>query len=137
VPVFFASIGLQTDASAAVSQPQVLAAGGLLLAVAIAGKFCGAVPVARAGGLPVRSAVGLGVLMNARGITEIVVLSAGLGVGIINHGAFTVMVMMALVTTMMAAPLLRLLGPSLRDPGATGRSPTGAYAGGDATPVIP
>jgi len=137
VPVFFASIGLQTDVTAAVSQPQVLAAGGLLLAVAIIGKFCGAVPVARAGGLPVRAATGLGVLMNARGITEIVVLSAGLGVGIINHSAFTVMVVMALITTMMAAPLLRLLGPSLRDPSATDRLPTGAYAGGDATPMIP
>lgn len=137
VPVFFASIGLQTDVTAAVSQPQVLAAGGLLLAVAIIGKFCGAVPPARAGGLPVRSAVGLGVLMNARGITEIVVLSAGLSVGIINHSAFTVMVVMALITTMMAAPLLRLLGPSLRDPSATDRLPTGAYARGDATPLIP
>jgi Kef-type K+ transport system membrane component KefB len=136
VPVFFASIGLQTDITAAVSHPEVLAAGALLLVVAVAGKFCGAVPVARAGGLPGRSAAGLGVLMNARGITEIVVLSAGLGVGIINHSAFTVMVLMALVTTVMAAPLLRLLGPSLRDPSATGRLPTGAYANGDATRII-
>jgi Kef-type K+ transport system membrane component KefB len=136
VPVFFASIGLQTDVTAAVSQPQVLAAGGLLLAVAVIGKLAGAVPVARAGGLPARSAAGLGVLMNARGITEIVVLSAGLGVGIINHSAFTVMVMMALVTTMMAAPLLRLLGPSLLDRNATGRSPENAYASGDATTTI-
>jgi Kef-type K+ transport system membrane component KefB len=120
-----------------VSQPPVLAAGGLLLVVAVAGKFLGAVPVARAGGLPVRSSIGLGVLMNARGITEIVVLSAGLGAGIINHSAFTVMVVMALVTTMMAAPLLHLLGPSLREPSATGPLPTGAYAGGDARPMIP
>jgi Kef-type K+ transport system membrane component KefB len=54
--------------------------------------------------------------MNARGITEIVVLSAGLGAGIISPSAFTVMVLMALITTMMAAPLLRVLGPSLREP---------------------
>ena len=137
VPVFFASIGLQTDVTAVVSQPQVLAAGGLLLAAAIAGKFCAAVPVARAGGLPTRAAVGLGVLMNARGITEIVVLSTGLGAGIINHGAFTVMVVMALITTMMAAPLLRLLGPSLREPSAADQLPAGAYTSGDATPLIP
>ncbi|GAA1552429.1 hypothetical protein GCM10009789_02540 [Kribbella sancticallisti] len=136
VPVFFASIGLQTDITAAVTQPPVLAAGALLLAVAVAGKLCGAVPVARAGGLPVRSAIGLGVLMNARGITEIVVLSAGLEVGIINHSAFTVMVVMALVTTLMAAPLLRLLGPTLRNPSATDRLPTGAYASGDATRIV-
>jgi len=95
------------------------------------------VPVARAGGLPVRSAAGLGVLMNARGITEIVVLSAGLGVGIINHSAFTVMVMMALITTMMAAPLLRWLGPTLRDRSVTEQSPSDTYANGDATSTIP
>jgi Kef-type K+ transport system membrane component KefB len=136
VPVFFASIGLQTDVSAAVSQPQVLAAGALLLVVAVIGKLAGAVPVALAGGLPARSAAGLGVLMNARGITEIVVLSAGLGVGIINHSAFTVMVMMALVTTMMAAPLLRLLGPSLLYPNTSDRPPAKAYASGDATSTI-
>jgi K+:H+ antiporter len=123
VPVFFASIGLQTDATSAVSQPAVLAGGGLLLVVAVAGKFLGAAPVARAGGLPGRSALGLGVLMNARGITEIVVLSAGLSAGIINNSGFTVMVMMALITTMMAAPLLRLLGPTLREPRVTGESP--------------
>jgi Kef-type K+ transport system membrane component KefB len=116
VPVFFASIGLLTDVSASVSQPAVLAGGALLLVAAVAGKFLGATPVARAGGLPVRSAIGLGALMNARGITEIVVLSAGLGAGIISPSAFTVMVLMALITTMMAAPLLRVLGPSLREP---------------------
>ncbi|HEY9337202.1 MAG TPA: cation:proton antiporter [Kribbella sp.] len=137
VPVFFASIGLQTNVNAAISQPAVLAAGAVLLAVAVIGKLGGAVPVARAGGLPVRSAAGLGVLMNARGITEIVVLSAGLGVGIINHSAFTVMVMMALITTMMAAPLLRWLGPTLRDRSVTEQSPSDTYANGDATSTIP
>jgi Kef-type K+ transport system membrane component KefB len=116
VPVFFASIGLLTNVSASVSQPVVLAGGALLLVAAVTGKFLGATPVARAGGLPIRSAIGLGALMNARGITEIVVLSAGLGAGIISSSAFTVMVLMALITTMMAAPLLRLLGPSLREP---------------------
>ncbi|WP_433005203.1 cation:proton antiporter [Kribbella sp. CA-294648] len=137
VPVFFASIGLRTDVTAAVSHPQVLAAGGLLLVAAVLGKFLGAVPVARGAGLPGRSALGLGVLMNARGITEIVVLSAGLSVGIINQSAFTVMVMMALITTMMAAPLLRLLGPGIRERSATGQLPTGdTYASGDAAPVI-
>ena len=116
VPVFFASIGLLTDVSASVSQPGILAGGALLLVAAVVGKFLGATPVARAGGLPIRSAIGLGALMNARGITEIVVLSAGLTAGIINQSSFTVMVLMALITTMMAAPLLRVLGPELRTP---------------------
>ncbi|NEA30234.1 cation:proton antiporter [Streptomyces sp. SID13031] len=138
VPVFFASIGLKTDINAAISHPKVLAAGALLLVAAVVGKFLGATPVARAGGLPARSALGLGVLMNARGITEIVVLSAGLSAGLINQGAFTVMVMMALITTMMALPLLKLLGSSLREPSATERLPVAdAYASGDAKTVVP
>jgi Kef-type K+ transport system membrane component KefB len=112
VPVFFASIGLQTDVRLAVSHPLVFAGGALLLATAIVGKFCSAVPVGWAGGMPTRQAVGLGVLMNARGITEIVVLSTGLAAGVINRGAFTVLVVMALVTTVMAMPALRLLGLS-------------------------
>jgi Kef-type K+ transport system membrane component KefB len=62
----------------------------LLLLVAIVGKLGSAVPVAWLGGLPLRSAVGLGVLMNARGVTEIVVLSTGLA-GVINNAAFTVL----------------------------------------------
>jgi Kef-type K+ transport system membrane component KefB len=120
VPVFFASIGMQTDVRLAVTEPLVLAGGALLLLAAIVGKFCSAVPVAWAGGMPTRLALGLGVLMNARGITEIVVLSTGLSVGVINDAAFTVMVVMALVTTVMAAPALRLLGLSQHDP-ARGR----------------
>ncbi len=110
VPVFFASIGMQADLRLAVSHPAVLAGGALLFLAAVAGKFGSAAPVAWAGGMPGRSALGLGVLMNARGVTEIVVLSIGLSVGVINGAAFTVLVIMALLTTCMAAPALRLLG---------------------------
>jgi Kef-type K+ transport system membrane component KefB len=132
VPVFFASIGLQTDVRLAVTQPLVLAGGALLLLTAIAGKFCSAVPVAWAGGMPARQALGLGVLMNARGITEIVVLSTGLSAGVINRSAFTVLVVMALVTTVMAAPALRLLGLSRHAP-AGPRAPDGSI--GEALPA--
>jgi Kef-type K+ transport system membrane component KefB len=129
VPLFFASVGLATDLQAVIDQPSVLAAGVLLLVTAIAGKLCGAVPVARAGGLAIRPALGLGILMNARGITEIVVLNAGLGAGVISGGAFTVLVVMALVTTLMAAPSLRLLGPSVREPVSGPRKPGGSRLG--------
>jgi Kef-type K+ transport system membrane component KefB len=107
VPVFFASIGLQANLGLAIGHPAVLAGGALLLVVAIAGKLISAVPVGLAGGLPADQAVTLGVLVNARGITEIVVLSAGLSIGVINDAAFTVMVLMALLTTMMVTPALR------------------------------
>lgn len=121
VPVFFASIGLQTNVRLVVTQPAVLAGGAVLLVAAIVGKFCSAAPVALAGGLPARQALGLGVLMNARGITEIVVLSAGLSAGVINRGAFTVLVVMALVTTIMATPALRLIGLTRRGPAGEAR----------------
>jgi Kef-type K+ transport system membrane component KefB len=80
--------------------------------VAILGKLGSAWLVTLAGGMPPRLALGLGVLMNARGITEIVVLSSGLSIGVINGSAFTVLVVMALVTTVMTVPALRLLGLS-------------------------
>ncbi|WP_329086105.1 cation:proton antiporter [Streptosporangium sp. NBC_01469] len=120
LPVFFASIGLQVDVRFAVTHPGVLLGGALLLVVAILGKLGSAWLVTLAGGMPPRLALGLGVLMNARGITEIVVLSSGLSIGVINGNAFTVLVIMALVTTVMTVPSLRLLG--LTRP-AAGRPP--------------
>jgi Kef-type K+ transport system membrane component KefB len=109
VPVYFVSVGLAADLRL-VTQPAVIVGGVLLLVVAVAGKLIGSVPLAWAGGMPVRSAFGLGALMNARGVTEIVVLSIGLSVGVINVAAFTVLVIIAVLTSCMAAPALRLLG---------------------------
>ncbi|MGN9838474.1 cation:proton antiporter [Nonomuraea sp. H19] len=109
LPVFFASIGLQTNVRMAFDQPAVLVGGAVLLVVAVLGKLGTAAVVALGGGMPRKLALGLGVLMNARGVTEIVVLSTGLSVGVISGGAFTVLVVMALFTTVMAVPALRLL----------------------------
>ena len=138
VPVFFASIGMQADLRAALSHPAVLAGGALLIVAAVAGKLASAAPVAWAGGMPRRSALGLGVLMNARGVTEIVVLSIGLSAGIINTAAFTVLVIVALLTTCMAVPALRLLGldhpsrPHTEDGEAVSQlaAETGGHVGG-------
>jgi len=66
--------------------------------------------VASAAGMPRRSALGLAALMNARGVTDIVVISVGLSAGVIDGNAFTVLVIMALITTAMAGPALRRLG---------------------------
>ncbi len=110
LPMFFASVGMQVDVWNALRQPAIVAAGGVLLIVAIGGKFVGAFLIARAGGLSTRLSLGLGALTNTRGITEIVVLSTGLSLGVINTEAFTVLVGMGLATTVMAAPALRMLG---------------------------
>jgi Kef-type K+ transport system membrane component KefB len=110
LPIFFASAGLSADVAGAVGEPSLLLIGGLILLVAVGGKLLTAALCARAGGLAWRASIGLGVLLNARGITEIVVLRTGLDIGVINTTAFTLMVVMAVVTSAMAAPLLRRLG---------------------------
>jgi Kef-type K+ transport system membrane component KefB len=109
LPVFFVSIGLQVSLWHAVAQPAVLVGGAALLGVAIVSKFGGTAAVASASGMPRRSALGLGALMNTRGVTDIVVISVGLSAGVINGNGFTVLVMMALITTAMAGPALRRL----------------------------
>jgi Kef-type K+ transport system membrane component KefB len=110
LPVFFVSIGLQVDVWHAAARPAVLTGGVVLLLAAIVGKFGGTAVVASAGGMPRGSALGLGVLMNARGVTDIVVIGVGLSAGLINGNGFTVLVMMALITTAVAGPALRWLG---------------------------
>jgi Kef-type K+ transport system membrane component KefB len=110
LPVFFVSIGLQVNVWHAAARPMVLIGGTVLLLVAIVGKLGGTAMVASAAGMPRRSALGLAALMNARGVTDIVVISVGLSAGVIDGNAFTVLVIMALITTAMAGPALRRLG---------------------------
>ncbi|MGV9314520.1 cation:proton antiporter [Streptomyces sp. NPDC003691] len=104
LPVFFTVTGLSVDLS-------VLGIEGLLMvlavvAVACAGKFIGAAGAARLTGASGRESVVLGILLNARGLTELVVLNVGLSLGALDTRLFTAMVVMALVTTLMTGPLL-------------------------------
>ena len=104
LPVFFVVAGLKLDvAGLGVAGLGELAA---ILAVAIGGKLAGGYLAAAAHGLPRREAGALAVLMNTRGLTEIVVLSIGLRAGILDHQLYSLMVIMALVTTVMTGPLL-------------------------------
>ena len=82
----------------------------LIMLVAVAGKFIGAVVPARSFGISWQESGALGILMNTRGLTELVVLGIGHDLGIIDDRLFAIMVIMALVTTAMAGPLLRLIG---------------------------
>ncbi len=82
-----------------------------LIAVACAGKFGGSFAVARISGMTTRDSAALGVLMNTRGLMELIVLNVGLDLGVISAKIFTMMVIMALVTTIMTTPLLQLLSP--------------------------
>ena len=81
----------------------------LVLVTAIVGKWGGAMLAARATGETWHAAASIGILMNTRGLTELVILSVGLELGVITTTMFTIMVIMALVTTLMATPLLALV----------------------------
>lgn len=109
LPLFFAVSGMRTDFGGVVSEPGHLLLAALILVVAIAGKLGAAGLAARAMGLPWRDAASLGVLMNCRGLTELVVLNVGLELGVISQSVFSMLVLMTLVTTAMTAPLLSLV----------------------------
>jgi Kef-type K+ transport system membrane component KefB len=110
LPAFFAFTGMRTEIGL-VSGAYDWIVCGLIIAVATAGKFGGTLLAARAGGLPWRQAAGLGVLMNTRGLMELIVLNVGLELGVISPTLFTMLVLMALVTTFATTPILQRLKP--------------------------
>jgi Kef-type K+ transport system membrane component KefB len=112
LPVFFVSSGMKVDLSTV--DLRGLVELSLILAVAIGGKFIGAYAGARLQGVRSRQAGALAALMNTRGLTEIVILTVGLQLGILDGRLFSLMVVMALATTVMAGPLLALIYPKRR-----------------------
>jgi hypothetical protein len=110
LPLFFAYTGLRTDIGL-LDRPVLWLIGLLLLVIAIVGKFFGAMLAARLAGFGWRPAAVLGTLMNTRGLTELIVLNIALEKGVISDALFAMLVIMALVTTFMAGPLLRVLDP--------------------------
>ena len=110
LPIFFAYTGLRTEIGL-VSGAQMWFYCGLILVLAIVGKLFGSAVAAWMSGLPARDSMALGVLMNTRGLMELVVLNLGLDLGIISPALFSMLVVMALVTTFMTTPLLMRLYP--------------------------
>jgi len=108
LPVFFASTGLRTEIGL-LSSGQEWALCGFVILVACAGKIGGAGVSARLLGFRWREAGTIGLLMNTRGLMELVVLSIGLDLGILSRLTFSMMVLMAVVTTFMTVPLLHLV----------------------------
>ncbi|MGH9330212.1 MAG: cation:proton antiporter [Vicinamibacterales bacterium] len=109
LPAFFAFTGMRTEIGL-VSGASEWAICGLIILVATAGKFGGTLVAARLTGMEWRHAAGLGILMNTRGLMELIVLNIGLDLGVISPTLFTMMVIMALVTTIATTPLLELVG---------------------------
>jgi Kef-type K+ transport system membrane component KefB len=110
LPLFFAYTGLKTNIGL-LDQPVLWWITLALIAVAIVGKLFGAMIAARVAGFDWRASTVIGTLMNTRGLTELIVLNLALEKGAISDTLFAMLVIMALVTTFMAGPMLRLLDP--------------------------
>lgn len=105
-PIFLATAGLRIDLGA-LADPAVLVSALVALVIAIAGKFGGAYLGARTSRMSHWEGLALGAGMNARGVVEIVVAMVGLRLGVLTTDTFTIVVLIAIVTSLMAPPILR------------------------------
>ena len=108
LPAFFAFTGLRTEIGLVNTLDDWLLCGAII-AVATAGKFGGTLLASKTVGLDWRDSAALGILMNTRGLVELIVLNIGLDLGVISPRLFTMLVIMALVTTLMTSPILSAL----------------------------
>src|ERR1051325_7422275 len=116
LPLFFTYSGLNTKITLLNTGFLWLMCGAMLLA-AVFGKGVGCWLAARMTGIGNREALGIGTLMNARGLMELIIINIGLQRGIISEGLFATLVIMAVTTTLMASPLFeRLVGSDLHQP---------------------
>jgi Kef-type K+ transport system membrane component KefB len=108
LPLFFVVTGLSVNVGTLSKMAFVMLA--VLFALATAGKIGPAYLAARAGGLAPKDGVTVALLVNTRGLTELIALNVGLSAGLIGQRLFSVLVLMAVLTTVMTAPLLRWAG---------------------------
>jgi Kef-type K+ transport system membrane component KefB len=110
LPIFFAYTGLNMRIGS-IDNAEMWFYCGLIIFVACLGKFGGSTLAARACGLGWREAGAVGILMNTRGLMELVILNIGRELGVITDAVFAMMVIMALVTTALTTPILHLVFP--------------------------
>ena len=109
LPIFFTYTGLRTDVQT-VATPELWLMCGLVLAAAIVGKLAGCGLAAWSSGFTPRESACIGIMMNTRGLMELIVINVGYQLGVIPKSVFCMLVLMALVTTVMTTPiLLRLM----------------------------
>jgi Kef-type K+ transport system membrane component KefB len=109
LPIFFAFTGLRTQIGL-LSEGHLWASCGLIIFIAVLGKFGGSSISAKLVGYSWHDSLSIGVLMNTRGLMELIVLNIGYDLGILSPPIFAIMVLMALTTTFMTGPLLNLIG---------------------------
>jgi Kef-type K+ transport system membrane component KefB len=110
LPIYFALTGLRSSVFL-ISGASMWFYAAAIIALAVAGKLGGSLLSARLNGMSWRESAAVGVLMNTRGLVELVILNIGLDLGILSPALFSIMVLMALVTTLMTTPLLRWVYP--------------------------
>ncbi|OJW77290.1 MAG: hypothetical protein BGO69_18060 [Bacteroidetes bacterium 46-16] len=108
LPLFFVFTGLRTEFGL-LNDATLWATCGLIILTAILGKLGGSAMAARLSGESLHDSLAIGILMNTRGLMELIILNIGYDLGILSAQMFTMMVLMALVTTFMATPMLNLL----------------------------
>jgi Kef-type K+ transport system membrane component KefB len=111
LPAYFVYTGMRTRIGLVAGIEEWLFCG-LIIAVATFGKFGGTLGAARLAGVGWRDATALGVLMNTRGLMELIVLNVGLDLGVISPKLFAMMVIMAVATTLATAPILHIVSPT-------------------------
>jgi Kef-type K+ transport system membrane component KefB len=111
LPPFFVYTGMRTQIGLVASVEEWLLCG-LIIGVATLGKFGGTLAAGRLAGISWRDAAALGILMNTRGLMELIVLNVGLDLGVISPKLFAMMVLMAVATTLATTPILHLLAPA-------------------------
>ena len=109
LPLFFMTVGLQTNLASLTMSSWLICL--IIVVIAVAAKAGGTSAAAAAVGERPRTALALGAMMNCRGLTELIVLQLGLQLGVLDHSLFSIFVVMTLVTTAMTGPLLRWLLP--------------------------
>lgn len=109
LPLFFVFTGLRTEIGLINSEPYLWKVTGCIILVAVIGKFIGSALAAKFVGQTWRDSLTIGALMNTRGLMELVVLNIGLDLGVLTPEVFTMMVIMALVTTFMTGPALDII----------------------------
>jgi len=110
LPLYFALTGLRSSIFLITGARMWFYAAAIIV-LAVAGKLGGSMISAKLNGMRWREAAAVGVLMNTRGLVELVILNIGLDLGILSPALFSIMVLMALVTTLMTTPLLNWIHP--------------------------
>ena len=108
LPLFFVFTGLRTQIGL-LNEPYLWAITGVIIVVAVAGKFIGSALAAKFVGQNWKDSLSIGALMNTRGLMELVVLNIGFDLGVLSVELFSMMVIMALTTTFMTGPVLDLI----------------------------